>query len=34
MMTAEMLVILGCGAVLPYVAEAVWSKVKERRTHQ
>lgn len=33
MPTAEMLVLLGGVAVLPYVAEAVWSSLKDRRKH-
>ena len=34
MLSAEMLVLLGGGAVLPYVAEALWSWHQEKRQHQ
>jgi len=34
MLSTEMLVILGGTAVLPYVAEAIWSWVKDRNEHR
>jgi hypothetical protein len=34
MLSTEMLAILSSGAVLPYVAEAIWSWVKDKHEHQ
>lgn len=34
MLSAEMLALLGGGALLPYVAEALWSLKKARRGHK
>ncbi|MBS1142157.1 MAG: hypothetical protein H6R13_3610 [Proteobacteria bacterium] len=34
MLSTEMLVVLGGSAVLPYVAEAIWSWVKDRQEHR
>lgn len=33
MLEPEMLALLGCGAVLPYVSEALWNWVKTRISH-
>ena len=33
MLSTEILLILGGGAVLPYAAEALWSWARERRAH-
>ena len=32
MLSPEMLAALGCGAVLPYVGEALWSWAKSKRS--
>lgn len=34
MLSAEMLMLLGSAAILPYLAEAFWSWAKEKRKHQ
>lgn len=34
MLSTEMLAILGGSAILPYVAEAIWSWVKDKREHR
>ena len=34
MLSTEILLILGGGAVLPYAAEALWSWAKERKAHR
>lgn len=34
MLSSDLLVLLGGGAVLPYVAEAVWSWARSRRSRR
>ena len=34
MLSPEMYAIIGGGAVLPYLAEAIWNWIRARRRHQ